>query len=272
MRTSEPTLRRCGSRRILSSLVLLAWMLSYTGISYANGTPPPPPPPPPATPTDTPRPTDTPEPTDTAEATETPEPTDTSKPTNTPKPPATPQATDTIMPTATSEPTDAASPGQPAPSEGQTEELTNRSDCQSSVQGAVSDSSGQEARGATVIIEGEAWSDSILTNDSGQYGFAGLCAGTVTLTAYLADGQVSQRAHIPLNGRDSVQVDLSTALTQATVAATAVIAQQTATPEPGLPATGYPGWVLAGAVLLGLTLLLPAGILRVLRERTQDHK
>lgn len=147
--------------------------------------------------------------------------------------------------------------------------MTN-SDCQSSVQGAVSDSYRREASGATVLIEGEGWSDSILSDDRGQYGFAGLCAGTARLSAYLANGQVSQPASVILNGRDSVQVNLSAAPMQATAGATAVT-QEAATPEPDLPATGYSGWLLAGAALFGLLLLLSAGMRRLLGERTRDH-
>ena len=149
--------------------------------------------------------------------------------------------------------------------------MTN-SDSQSSVQGAVSDSYGIEASGATVVIEGEGWSNSILSDDRGQYGFAGLCAGTAMLSAYLANGQASQPARVILNGRDSVQVNLSAAPMQATAAATAAVAEQAETPEPDLPATGYSGWLLAGAALFGLVLALTAGMRRVLGERTQDHR
>jgi hypothetical protein len=110
-----------------------------------------------------------------------------------------------------------------------------------------------------------------MTDDSGHYGFAGLCAGSATLSAVLSNGQASQGAAVTLNGRDAREVNLSAVPIQATVAATATLAQQTATPEPDLPATGYSGWLLAGAALLGLFLLLSAGMRRVLAERTQDH-
>lgn len=272
MRTSKPTLRKFGSRRILSSLILLVCMLSYTSASHANGTPkPPPPPPPPSTPTHTPEPTDTPKPTETPEPTETAAPTDTRSPTNTPKPSETPTASDTPVPTATSRPTNTTIPVPPPAGGGQTEGPVSSSDCQSSVNGTVSDRSGQGATGATVVIEGEGWSDSMLTDDSGRFGFAGLCAGAATLSARLADGQASQAARVLLNGRDSVPVNLSAAPVQATVATEVAPAQPTATPEPDLPATGYSGWLLAGAAALGLVLLLSAGMRRVLGDRTQDH-
>lgn len=266
MRTSKLTLKRLGSLVILSSLLVLVWMLVCPSTGYANGTPkPPPPPPPPATPTNTPKPSDTPEPTDTPKPTDPPEPTDTDEPT------ATPTASNTPMPTTTPKPSNTSDPGQAPPGTGQTEGSLTSPDCRSSVEGAVTDRSGQEATGATVLIEGESWSDRILTDDNGHYGFAALCAGTATLKAYLADGQVSLPARIVLNGQDSVQVNLSAAPFQGTVVATAAIAQQTATPEPDLPATGYSGWLLAGAALLGLLLLLSAGMRRVFGERTQDH-
>lgn len=135
----------------------------------------------------------------------------------------------------------------------------------------MTDSTGKEASGATVLIEGEGWSDGILSDDGGRYGFGGLCSGAATLNAYLSNGQVSQPARVLLNGRDSVEVNLSAAPMQATAAATDAMAQPTATPVPDLPATGYPGWLLAGAAILGLMLFLSAGVRRALGERTQDH-
>jgi hypothetical protein len=133
------------------------------------------------------------------------------------------------------------------------------------------DSSAQRVAGATVLLEGDGWSDRILTDDNGQYGFAGLCPGAAELSAYLSNGQVTQSARLILNGRESVQLNLSAAPVQATGAATAPEALQTATPEPDLPATGYSGWLLAGAALLGLLLVLSAGARRLLVERTRDH-
>ncbi len=267
MRTSKPTLAKFGKHVVLGSLFLLAWMLPGAGTAYANGTPkpPPPPPPPPATSTNTPQPTDTPEPTNTPEPTSTPEPTDTEEPTATTEPPQQPPPTNTPMPTNTT------APGQPPPVPEQPEGSGTNSDCRSSVQGTVTDNSGNEASGATVLIEGEGWSDGILSDDSGHYGFGGLCPGAATLNAYLSNGQVSQPAQVLLNGRDSMEVNLSAAPMQATVAATTAMVQQTATPVPDLPATGYSGWLLAGAALLGLVLFLSAGTRRALGERTQDH-
>ena len=115
------------------------------------------------------------------------------------------------------------------------------------------------------MIEGTDWSQAVLTNDAGQYGFNQLCPGNASLQAFFVDGQVSELAELELNGRDDVQVQLS-----ALAAEAAAISEPAATPEPEMPATGYTGWLLLGGALLAAFLLLVAGTRRVMtvRERT----
>ena len=133
------------------------------------------------------------------------------------------------------------------------------------------DATGERTSGATVVIEGEGWSNRMLTDDQGQYGFGGLCAGPATLQAFLPDGQASQSAWINLNGQEIIRLNLSVL---SAGAATGVPApQQSPTAEPDMPATGYSGLLLVGAATLGALLLLLAGTRRALgvRERTKDH-
>ena len=138
--------------------------------------------------------------------------------------------------------------------------------------GNVTGASGAPAMGATVLIEGATWSDAVLTNDAGQYGFSQLCPGLASLQAFLEDGQVSQLTELDLNGRDTVHIELSVASVGA-VATNASTPQQTPTPGPDMPATGNEGWLLLGAALLATVLLLVGGTRRIMtiRERTGDR-
>ena len=140
------------------------------------------------------------------------------------------------------------------------------------MEGYVIDASGKRTRGATVLIEGEGWSNGMLTDDEGHYGFGGLCAGTATLQAFLPNGQTSQSARINLNGQEIIRVNLS--VLSAGAATGAPAPQQSPTAEPDMPVTGYSGLLLAGAALLGALLLLLGGTRRVLgaHERTKDHE
>ena len=252
--------------------IVVVWSLWGLGV-FAQVSSPPPPPPPPDTPPPRPTPTDTRAPTDTPTASNTPKPpktpTKTSTPawTETPKPTRTP--TRTATPTATRRPerTPTLQPSaQPPPNPQQTAKPDPN--CQSVVEGDVYDVSGQPARGATVTIEGPGGSNSMMTNDAGHYGFGGLCAGTVTLHAYLSSGQASPPARVSVNGKDNLVVDLRTLPAEVTAGAIATsmggIAQPSPTAEPDMPATGFSGWLLVGGALLGALLLISAGARRVL--------
>lgn len=109
-----------------------------------------------------------------------------------------------------------------------------------------------------------------MTDDNGNYGFGGLCAGTITLRATYLDGQLSGAATGTLDGHNSIRLDLSgapatkpVATTTTSMLPTATIAEQ-ATPEPSMPATGYSGWILLGGVLLAAMVLVLAGVRRAL--------
>jgi hypothetical protein len=141
------------------------------------------------------------------------------------------------------------------------------------VEGYVLDASGQRAPGATVHIEGAGWSNAMMTDDNGHYGFGGLCAGTATLTAYLLSGQATQPGQVSLNGKDSVRLDLRILPAGVATATHAPTPQQTPTAEPQMPVTGYSGWLLIGAALLGAVLLITAGARRALsvQQRPRDR-
>lgn len=261
MKTIESTRGRFAFLAVLIYTVLLVLCLVVPGIAFADDPPTPPPAPPTRTPTPTP--SDTPIPTDTPTPTNTPVPTDTSTPTSTPTP------SDTPVPTATPEPTHtpiAVGTTGPLPTS------NTNPDCQSVVTGRVFALSGVPAAGATVLIQGADWSDAMLTDDVGKYSFGQLCPGRASLQAFLTDGGVSQLAELDLNGRDNAHVELSVALAGAT-ATGASTPQQATTPEPDMPATGNAGWLLLGAALLAVFLLLIAGTRRALtiRERTEEH-
>lgn len=201
-----------------------------------------------------PPPTKEPEPTPTDTATTEPTPTDTATvepPTNTPTqpPPTAPPATPPVKETKPPRP-------QPNPN------------CQSAVNGYVLSLSGERVSGATVSIVGEGWSNAILTDDAGKYGFAGLCAGTATLQATLPGGQMTTDATVDLDGVNSVALNLGVSSAGAAAAAeTEATVQPSATPEPEMPETGYSGWMLIGGAFLGVLLLLFAGARRAFGVR-----
>jgi cytoskeletal protein RodZ len=278
MKRLEPTLLTLTSLVILSCAMLALWLVFWPGASAAQA---PPPPPPPNTPTNTPvtpdQPTSTPitpdPPTNTPV---TPDP-----PTNTPVTPDPPTNTPVTPdpPTNTPAPSDTAVPPTPKPtkdskpaggSEGR------NSDCQSRVEGSVIDASGQGVKGATVSIRGEGWSSGILTNDNGQYGFAGLCAGTATLSATLPNGQPGATATVSFDGQNNLYLDLGVSqggeTTPTASTGTPAAPQQTPVVEADMPATGFSGWLLAGAGLLGALLLVSAGLRRGLLTSQQQRE
>jgi cytoskeletal protein RodZ len=264
----EQTLGRVSGFVALSCVVLVGWSLVWP---YAVGAwQPPPPPPPPDTPTHTATPTDTGTPTDTATPTDTGTATHTATATHTHTPAATdthtPTATNTVAPAATATRTPTSSLPPPAtatktPSPEKTSGPKPDPNCESMVGGAVIDADGEGARGATVTMKGDGWSNSMLTDDNGHYGFGGLCAGTVTLQAVLPGGQTTPAIAASLTGKNNVQLDLR--LVPADTATT----QPTSTPEPNMPATGHPNWLLVGGALLAALLLLSAGARRALLVR-----
>ena len=270
MRRTKPTKRMIAGLALLSCLALLVWSLLGPVTPSAQV------PPPPDTPTFTPTPTNTNTPgaaTPTYTSTPvTPSPTPTY--TNTPVPPSpTPTHTRTPgAPTATHTPTT-----KPPPQPEKTNTPRPGSDpkpnpnCLSVVEGDVYDAAGQRATGATVHIQGEGWSNAMMTDDHGHYGFGGLCAGTVTLQATLLDGQTSQTAQANLNGKDSVRLDLRVQQTGSAAVTQAPTPQPTVTPVPDMPATGYSGLLLVGAALLGALLLILAGTRRALSVEEQSR-
>ena len=268
MKTIQRNPERAAVLAILICTSLLAWSLALPAVAFAQEPPTPPPPPPTRTPTPTPAP-----PTDTPAPTDTPVPTDTPLLTDTPVPTETPVLTDTPAPTETSLPANTAvptpTPAGPEGTPGPQSTTSPNPDCQSVVEGSVLDASGGPARGATVIIEGADWSDAMLSNDTGQYGFARLCPGLASVQAFLTDGKVSQLAELDLNGRDTIHVELSVASAQAGAGESSP--EQAVTPGPDMPATGNEGWMLLGAALLAAFLLLVAGARRVMTVRERNE-
>jgi hypothetical protein len=132
------------------------------------------------------------------------------------------------------------------------------------VEGTVYQPLDQQSGGCTVTIEGANWSDAVMTNDAGGYGFHGLCAGNAVVRAHLPNGQSSQGANVSLDGVNSVHLDLTILATAEGTVPGAQAAQETATAEPEMPATGYSTWWLLGGALLGALLLLSAGARRLL--------
>jgi hypothetical protein len=248
---------------ILTCAILMTGVLLWPALAAAQV---PPPPPPPDTPTNTavvpPTPTDTPQPTDTPEPTNTPIPTSTStpEPTNTHTAPPTPSIPPTPIPENTKKPKPPQNP-KPDPN------------CQSTIGGTVIDRAGQPAQGATVTIEGSGWSNGMLTDDGGNYGFGGLCPGTASLRAFLVNGQTSPAMSVNLDGQNYIQLNLSVSQAGATVPAQSTeAAQQTPTPQPDMPTTGYSGWLLLGGALLATLLLLSAGARRLLGAREDTDR
>jgi hypothetical protein len=134
----------------------------------------------------------------------------------------------------------------------------------------VLNAAGQPVAGATVTIQGDGWSRGIMTDDQGRYGFAGLCAGTAVLQAFLPDGQASQAVSVNLTGQNSVPLDLGAG--QGGTSVPTAAGQQTTAPTAGpttseaeMPTTGFSGWLLAGGAGLAALLLLSAGARRRLR-------
>jgi protocatechuate 3,4-dioxygenase beta subunit len=274
MRKPRRMLGKLTGFAILSCAILVAWFLIRPPATAATMQAPPPPPDTPTptvTPTGTGTATSTPTQTSTPTATNTPTPTGTSTPTNTPTATntATPSATPTRTPTTETSPYPPPLTNTPRPTATK-EKGKPDPNCQSVVEGTVFDGAGQPARGATVTINGEGWSNSMMTDDGGHYGFGGLCAGTVTLQATLPNGQVTPAATASLTGQNTVHLDLRVSSSGTTVPSATAVSQQTPTPEPDMPATGHSGWLLVGGAMLGVLLLLSAGARRLLgaRERT----
>lgn len=134
--------------------------------------------------------------------------------------------------------------------------------------------SGQTVTGATVTIQGEDWSSGLMTDDQGRYAFAGLCAGTAVLQAFLPNGGTSAAMSVTLTGENSIQLDLMPDLGGTGTAASPTTATAGSTEQPGdteaeMPVTGFSGWLLAGGAGLAALLLLSAGARRTLRSRNQ---
>jgi len=257
--------------KLVCAPALIVCILLLPGAGLAFQAPPPPPPDTPTFTPEPPTPTFTPEAPTSTFTTEPPTPTftftpeaptptftpDAATPTFTPQAPTGPSATP--QPTNTRRPEEPGEPSAPSPT------------CQSMVEGYVLGTTGQRVTGATVAIEGPGWSSGIMTDDDGRYGFAGLCAGTATLRAFLASGQAGPVVTLAFSGKDSLRQDLSFATSSAPPAPATQASQGTAQPaptgttEPGMPATGYTGWLLAGGAVLGALLLVSAGGRRALQ-------
>lgn len=227
---------------------------SKTPIDPPTDTPTEPPTTPPTDEPTTEPPTDTPT---TEPPTDTPT---TEPPTNTPttEPPAN---TPTDSPTKEPKPNP---PSRPDPN------------CQSSVEGNVLNSSGEGVTGATVSIESSEFSRAMMTDDNGHYGFGGLCSSKATLQAAAAGGHTGPAVIVDLTGQNHLQVDLSLQIAGAsppaattTAAAGQATAQPGSTPEPSMPSTGYPGLFLVAGAILGVLLLLFAGVRRTLGAQKQ---
>ena len=259
MQRTKPTLWMIISCAALSCAVLVGWFLLGPEGTLAQ--------PMPETPTPTPT---TPSPTPT---TPSPTPTTPSPTPTTPSPTATPVTPSSTPTPRTPSPTPryTNTPTSPSPAQPQGTPRPPNPACQSVVEGYVIDATGERTTGATVLIEGEGWSNGMLTDDQGHYGFGGLCAGPATLQAFLPDGQASQSAWINLNGKEIIRLNLSALSAGAATGSPAP--QQSPTAEPNMPTTGYSGLLLAGAALLGALVLLLAGTRRALgvRERTKHH-
>jgi hypothetical protein len=136
------------------------------------------------------------------------------------------------------------------------------------VQGLVLGRAGQPVAGATVTIQGDGWSNSILSDDQGRFGFGGLCSGSATLQAVLPGGQGTGAVTVSLSGTNQLNVTLSVAPGQAAATATAPTGQTPSSPgptaEPEMPTTGAGSWLLIGGAALGMLLLLSASVRRAL--------
>jgi hypothetical protein len=171
-------------------------------------------------------------------------------------------------------------PSGPGSSEQEASDSEANKYCQSTVEGDVRYADGQPATGATVILDGEGVNRRIMTDDQGHYGFGGLCAGTITLAAFLPDGQTGPSGTAVMDGRSPFHLDLSigspaaspTAQPTATTSPQAV--QQVATSEPSMPTTGSSSLLAVGAAALATLLLVVVGVGRSLayhcRARDQE--
>lgn len=130
------------------------------------------------------------------------------------------------------------------------------------MEGYVLNAAGQQVAGATVRITSTGWSNQMLTDGGGHYGFGGLCSGSYTLQATLPGGQTTQAATASVTGQNSVRLDL-----RVSAAAFATPVQPSPTSEPSMPTTGFSGLLLAGGAALGIVLLLLAGARRALGSR-----
>jgi hypothetical protein len=148
--------------------------------------------------------------------------------------------------------------------------------CQAIVEGTVTDANGRAMAGVEVSLTGEGLERKILTGDAGNYGFGGLCAGTVTLVAAMPGGKISPAATLEVDGTSSFVVNLefgSDAPEEAPPMeeAATVPPQSLADQEPTMPATGFPGiYLLAGGAILALLVTITAGIWRTVQAH-QDQ-
>jgi hypothetical protein len=171
-------------------------------------------------------------------------------------------------------------PSSPGSSEREASGSEANKYCQSTVEGDVRYGGGAPATGATVILDGESVNRRIMTDDQGHYGFGGLCAGTITLAAFLPDGQTGPSGTVALDGRSAFYLDLSigtppaSSAVQATATTGPLAVQQVATSEPSMPTTGSSSLLTVGTAALASLLLLVAGVVRSLacRCRTRDRE
>ena len=161
----------------------------------------------------------------------------------------------TAPPPQASATTGPAPTGKPKPQPG----------CDSTVEGYVLGAGGKRQSGSTVRIGNSGYSNQMMTDDNGRYGFGSLCAGTYNLQATLPGGQLTAIKSVTVTGHDTVHADLSLAAATGTPTVTRTV-QPASTTEPDMPTTGYPGWLLVGGALLGTLLLLSAGARRLFRR------
>jgi hypothetical protein len=113
----------------------------------------------------------------------------------------------------------------------------------------------------------------MMTDDNGRFGFGGLCAGSASLQGTLPNRQLTAAATVSLDGKSSIDIELSTqtggaaAPTQAAPTATDQAAQPNPTSEPSMPITGYSGVLQVGGAILGVLLVVFAGARRWLGAR-----
>lgn len=263
---------------MVSGILVLCAILGLPAGVSAQQLPPPPDKTPIVIPTEAPTEAPTEEPT--AEPTAEP----TSAPTEEPtaEPTAEPTSAPTEEPTTepTAEPTSAPTEEPPAENPAADGKVLTASkpapNCQAVVEGTVTDANGRALAGAEVSLTGEGLERKLLSGDAGNYGFGGLCAGTVTLVAAMPGGKISPAVTLEVDGEGSFVVNLGfgsdgpeeTPITE--VVATA-IPEVHAAQEPTLPATGFPGiYLLMGVAIVSLLLAITAGIWRTVNAH-QDR-